>query len=283
VTASQRGKPYGWTMPHETTSDIHIPATIREASRKQSGRRNSKGLALEIRSEDIRQKMRYHKAAMTMVFVIDLSGSMLMNLEAVKESLLGLHSDAHRYRDRVGIVALKDLGAVVVQHPITNLMVVANKLFSLRVSGYTPLAAGMLKAWEVLKEAERRDPSTVPVMVIITDGSANVPLTKSLETGEIRKIEEQRVIVREYEDLAIRDVISVSKMIRREGIRTIVVNTNPHVLGRESYGLEVTQFIASQTQGIHHSVGRLATQREMAQNMLSHLREDQETLATDTF
>jgi magnesium chelatase subunit D len=282
LTASQRGKPYGWIMPHGTSSDIHIPATIREASRKQSVRRNSAGLALEIRSEDIREKKRYHKASMTMVFVIDLSGSMLMNLEAVKEALLGLHSDAHRYRDRVGIVALKDMGAVTVQHPITNLRVVANKLFSLRVSGYTPLAAGMLKAWEVLKEAERRDPSTVPVMVVITDGSANVPLTKSLETGETRKIEEQRVIVREYEDLAIRDVLSVSKMIKREGIKTIVVNTNPHVFGRESYGLEVTQSIASQTRGIHHSVGRLATRQEVAENMLDRLREDQETLTTET-
>jgi hypothetical protein len=42
-----------------------------------------------------------------------------------------------------------------------------------------------------------------------------VPLTRTLETGEVRSIEETRIIVREYEDLAIRDVISVSKMIRK--------------------------------------------------------------------
>jgi len=283
VTASQRGKPYGWAFPHGRTSDIHIPATIREASRKQKSRERPSDVALKICIEDLREKLRYHKAALTMVFVIDLSGSMLFNLGAVKEALLGLHGDAHRYRDRVGIVALKDLGAVVVQHPITNLRVVANKLVSLHVSGYTPLASGMLKAWEVLKEAERRDPSTVPVMVIVTDGSANVPLKKSLETGEVRHIEEARVIVREYEDLAVKDVFSVSKMIKHEGIHTIVVNTNPHAYGRETYGFEVTRLIASKTNGTHHAVGRLATQKEIVENMLEHLKEDQQMIGIESF
>jgi magnesium chelatase subunit D len=281
VTTSQRGRPYGWTLPHGRASDIHVPATIREASRKQKSREKPSDVALRILVEDLREKLRYHKAALTMIFVVDLSGSMLFNLGAVKEALLGLHGDAHRYRDRVGIVALKDLGAVVVQHPVTNLRVVANKLSGLRVSGYTPLATGMLKAWEVLREAERRDPSTVPVMVIVTDGSANVPLKKSLETGESRRIEEARIVVREYEDLAVRDVLSVSRMIKREKIHTIVVNTNPHAYGRETYGLEVTQLIASKTNGTHHAVGRSATKKEMAERMLEHLKEDQQTVGVE--
>lgn len=280
LSAVQRGRPYGWTIPHGKTSDIHIPATIREASRKQNGREKSSEVALEIRTEDLREKLRSRKAPLTMVFVVDLSGSMLLNLKAVKEALLRLHSDAHRYRDRVGIVVLKDFGAVVVQHPITNLRVVANKLASLRVSGYTPLASGMLKAREVLKEAERRDPSTVPVMVIVTDGSANVPLKKSLETGEVRIMEETRVIVREYEDLAVRDVFSVSQIIKREGINTIVVNTNPHAYGHETYGFEVTRLIASKTNGTHHVVGRLATEKEMVASMLESLKEDQEKIGS---
>ncbi|MDH7606558.1 MAG: VWA domain-containing protein [Candidatus Bathyarchaeota archaeon] len=213
-----------------------------------------------------------------MVFVVDLSGSMLLNMDAVKKALLGLHGDAYRFRDRVGIVALKDTGAVVVQHPITNLMVVAKKLIDLRVSGYTPLATGMLKALEVLKEAKRRDPSTVPVIVIITDGSANVPLKRSLETGEVRQIEEARIIVREYEDLAVRDVTSVSKLIRREGIPTIVVNTNPHFYGRETYGFAVTKMIASITKGSHHAIGRLTTQKEMVKDMMEMIREDQKRI-----
>ena len=275
ITTLHKGKPYGWRIPHGKPTDIHLPATIREAARKQKNRQKPLETALKICLEDVREKLRTYKASLTMIFLIDLSGSMLLNLEAVKEALLRLHSDAYRSRDRVGIVALKGLRAEVVQHPITNLRVVANKLVNLRVSGYTPLATGMLKTWEVLKEAKRRDPSTVPVMVVITDGGANVPLKRSLETGEVRQIEEVRVIVREYEDLSVKDVMSVSRLIKREGIHTIVINTNPHMYGRETYGFFVTEAIASITKGSHHVIGRLTTDRDIVENMIEQIREDQ--------
>jgi len=281
VTTLYKGKPYGWKIPHGKPRDIHLPATIREAVRKQKNREKPSQTALKICLEDIREKLRLYKAPLTMVFVLDLSGSMLLSMDVMKEALLKLHRDAYRYRDRVGIVALKDTGAVVIQHPITNLKVVANKLLNLHVSGFTPLAAGMLKAREVLKEAKRRDPSTVPVMVIITDGSANVPLKRSLESGAVRQIEEVRVIVREYEDIAVKDVKLVSKMIKRERIHTIVVNTNPHIYGRETYGLLVTGIIASITNGSHHPIGRLTTRADMVENMIERLREDQRKIVHD--
>jgi len=149
------------------------------------------------------------------------------------------------------------------------------------VSGYTPLASGMLKAWEVLKEAKRRDSSTVPVMVIITDGSANVPLKRSIETGEGREIEEVQVIVREYEDTAVKDVMSISKMIKREGIHAIVINTNPHLFGRETYGFLVTKIIASITNGSHHVIGRLTTREDMIENMIERVRGDQRKIVSE--
>src|SRR3990170_38832 len=206
VTTLHRGRPRGWRFPQGKPKDVHLPATIRAAARNQKTRPKPLETAIQISVEDVREKLRLYKAPMTIVFVIDLSGSMLFSVDAVKKALLKLHGDAYRNRDRVGIVALKDTGAVVVQHPITNLHVVANKLFGLKISGFTPLAAGMLKAWEVLKEAKRRDFSTIPVMAVITDGSANVPLTRSLEDRSIREIDEIRVAVREYEDLAVKDV-----------------------------------------------------------------------------
>jgi magnesium chelatase subunit D len=279
VTTLHRGKPYGWKFPHGKPMDVHLPATIREAARKQRYREKPSETSLRINLEDVREKLRLYKAPLTMVFVVDLSGSMLLNLDAVKEALLTLHRDAYRYRDRVGIVALKDTGAIVVQHPITNLRVVANKLLNLRISGFTPLAAGMMKAWEVLKEAKRRDPSTVPVMVIITDGSANVPLQRSLETGEVRQIEEVRIIVREYEDTAVKDAMSVAKMIKHEGIHTIVININPHMYGRETYGFLVTESLASITHGSHHAIGRLTTKPYMVEDMIGVIREDQRKIA----
>jgi len=280
VTALHRGKPYGWKIPHGKPTDIHIPATIRHAARNQALRPRPVDTAISISLDDVREKLRSYKAPLTMVFVIDLSGSMMLNLESVKEALLKLHGEAYRSRDRVGIVAMKGLGAVVVQHPITNLRVVANKLVSLRVSGYTPLATGMYKAWEVLREVKRRDPSTIPAMVIISDGNANVPLKRSLETGEVRQIEELRTILREYEILADRDVTSVSKVVRSEGIHTIVINTNPHMYGRETYGFMITERIAYMTGGSHHAIGTLTTGKQLAEDMIGDIKEDQRSITS---
>jgi len=279
VTTLHRGRPYGWRFPSGTPRDIHFPATIRTAARKQKEREKTQGIALRIYLEDIREKLRLYRAPMSIVFVIDLSGSMLMNIDALKMAILEFHSDAYRSRDRVGIVALKDTGAVVVQHPITNLRVVANKLLGLKISGFTPLATGMLKAWDVLKEAKRRDTSTIPVMIIMTDGSANVPLSRSLETGEVRQFDTMDVAVRKYEDWAIQDVMAVSKMIKKEGIQTVVVNTNPHFYGRETYGFVVTRSIASITNGPHHIVGRLTTGKEMVENVVTKIAEDRRLIA----
>ncbi len=282
ATTIGRGRTSGWRLPHTKPRDIHLPATIRAAARKPHSHRTDFDTMVSINVQDVREKLRRLKAPMNIVFVLDLSGSMMLKAEAIKKAILKLHGDAYHYRDRVGIVALKDIGAVVIQHPITNLRVVANKLLKLKIGGYTPLAAGMLKAWEVLKESKRRAPSTIPVMIIITDGSANVPLSKSLETGQIRSIEENRIIVREYEDLAINDVMSVSKMISREGMHTIVVNTNPHMYGRETYGLAVSEMIARKTQGRLHTFGRLKNEPKLVENIIEKIAEDQRRITAET-
>lgn len=279
TTTIARGRASGWKFPHGKPKDIHFPATIRAAARKQKSRNTGLETALSISFQDVREKLRRYKAPMTIIFVLDLSGSMMLSIDAVKKAILRLHGDAYRYRDRVGVVALKDTGAIIAQHPITNLRVVANKLLGLKISGYTPLAAGMLKGWEILKESKRRDPSTIPVIVIITDGSANVPLTRSLETSEVRFIEEPRIIGREYEDLAIHDVISVSKMIRKEGIHTVVINTNPHMYGRETFGFAVTELIATDTHGRLHTVGKLTTEPELVEKIIEKVAEDQRSIA----
>jgi Mg-chelatase subunit ChlD len=179
----------------------------------------------------------------------------------------------------VGIVALKGTNAVVAQHPITNLRVVANKLLKLRISGFTPLAAGMLKAWEVLKEAKRRDRSTIPVMVIVTDGNTNVPLKRSLQTGEVRTFDPLDLAFFKHEDLAVNDVIAVSEMIKKEGIYTVVVNTNPVTMGWQSSGLLVTEMIAKVTKGSHHLVGLVSEPERLVDEIFDAITKDERLIA----
>ena len=283
VTALHRGRPFAWKFPKGKPRDIHLPASLRAAAKRQMQRKKRPtGLVIQISLEDVREKLRLYRAPATILFVIDLSGSMLYDIDSVKEAILRLHSDAYRKRDKVGIVALKDFGAVVVQHPITNLRVVANKLSSLKVSGYTPLATGMLKGLEVIKAAKRRDPSMVPLMVVITDGNANVPLKRSLETGEIRIFDEIDVATRKFEDMAVKDVILVSKIIKKEGISTVIINTNPHIYGRESYGLLVTKMIASITNGMHYEVGRPHRKQELTNRIFEKIDNSRKIMFSKT-
>jgi len=282
VTALHRGRPSGWRFPRGKPRDIHLPATIRAAALEQRYRQKPNETALQVLPEDVREKSRMYKAPMTIVLVIDLSKSMMYNIEQVREAVLKLHGDAYRYRDKVGIVVLKGTNAVVVQHPITNLRVVANKLLKLHISGFTPLAAGILKAREVLNEAKRRDRSTIPVMVIVTDGNANVPLKRSLQTGEVRTFDPLDAAFFKYEDIAINDIISVSEMIKKEGINTVVVNTNPVLMGWQSSGLLVTRMIAKVTNGSHHEVGRILKPEHLVDAIFEAITEDERSIAHKT-
>ncbi|MEW6222797.1 MAG: VWA domain-containing protein [Candidatus Hadarchaeota archaeon] len=280
VTTLNRGRAYGWRYPTGRPQDIHLPATIRVAARRQKHRERPIGAALKIALEDVREKSRLYRAPMTIVFVIDLSGSMAFSVDEAKQAILKLHNDAYRGRDKVGIVALKGTGAVVVQHPITNLKVVASKLSTLAISGYTPLAAGMLKALEVLRETKRRDMATVPVIAIITDGCANVPLNRSLEAEEVRIFDKVRIDDGKYDYMATNDALAVSKMIRKAGIYTVVVNTNPYLYGRNTYGFWVTRQIAELTNGSHHELGNLRG-RLLAKKMFEDLSEDRRKITHD--
>jgi hypothetical protein len=69
--------------------------------------------------------------------------------------------------------------------------------------------------------------------------------------------------------------MSASKIIKRERIHTIVVNTNPHMYGRETYGHIVPEVMASIMNGSHHPIGTLGIRAEMVENMIGRIREDQ--------
>jgi Mg-chelatase subunit ChlD len=251
--------------------DIHFPATIRSAATRQKGRKHSHNQAITIDSADIKEKLRIYRAPMTIVFVLDLSESMLEAIDSVKEVMLKLHNDAYRYRDRVGLVAFRDMGAIVAQHPTANLRLVASQLLKLRMSGLTPLAAGMLKGLEVLKEEKRRNSSTIPVLTIITDGEANIPLRQNPRTGATRLFDPLDAAFYHYEEEACKDAISIAKMIRKEEIQTVVINPTPNTIPEEELifmdepaftGSSTTGMIASVTNGVHYDMHMSPKNRE---------------------
>jgi magnesium chelatase subunit D len=271
ITTTHRGKVRGWKIPYGRPTDVYLPATIRAAARLQRFRKKPTDTALAICLEDVREKLRVYRAPMTIVFVLDLSESMLSHINDIKEALLKLHNDAYRFRDKVGLVAFKEMGAVVAHHPTTNLKLVSNTLLRLGMNGYTPLADGMLKALDVLKEANRTDLSTIPAMVVITDGETNVPFKKDLQTGEIREINPVDAAFFKYEEEAIKDVTTISEMIKRENIYTVVINMTPASIGPHgSSDATTTRMIASITGGMYYeSSGNIGKQKEPSSGEIS--------------
>ncbi len=109
-----------------------------------------------------------------MLFVVDASGSMAarQRMSAVKGAVLSLLLDAYQRRDKVGLVTFRGSAAEVALPPTSSVDAAAARLESLPTGGRTPLAAGLLKAHEVLRVERLRDPARRALLVVVTDGRA---------------------------------------------------------------------------------------------------------------
>jgi len=111
------------------------------------------------------------------LFVVDASGSMgsRARMGAVKGAVLSLLLDAYQRRDKVGLVTFRGAGAELALPPTWSVEAAAARLTDLPTGGRTPLAAGLLRAHEVLRVERVRDPQRRPLLVVVTDGRATGP------------------------------------------------------------------------------------------------------------
>ncbi|MDI6606160.1 MAG: magnesium chelatase subunit D family protein [Candidatus Omnitrophota bacterium] len=161
------------------TSDIALDATIRAAAVQQKQRRGTAGvgsLGMIIREEDIRSKQREKKTGNFILFVVDASGSMgaYRRMVETKGAIMSLLLDAYQKRDKVGMIAFRKDKAECLLAPTSSVDLAARKLKELPVGGKTPLASAFALAYETLRAAFFKDKTIRPIVVIITDGKANV-------------------------------------------------------------------------------------------------------------
>jgi magnesium chelatase subunit D len=159
-------------------NDLAFDATLRAAAPFQRSRPPSH-LAVKIKNEDIREKIRQKKTSNLLLFVVDASGSMGTRLMTeTKGAILALLMEAYQKRDKVGLVAFKGMDADVLLPPTNSIEIAKKLLEELPTGGKTPLGQGLLIAYQLLKNQLRQDPGILPLMVVITDGRANVGLSK---------------------------------------------------------------------------------------------------------
>jgi len=74
----------------------------------------------------------------------------------------------------------------------------------------------MMKALQVLRLETTRNRDCIPLVVVITDGIVNVPLSQPLSLSTRN----------DFTNSAQADVVDVARLIAREGIRTLIINTD---------------------------------------------------------
>ncbi|MFE5560494.1 putative cobaltochelatase [Streptomyces sp. NPDC056544] len=167
------GRTTGAQRPRGHLTKLHLTATIQAAAPHQKARgRDGRGLV--IRKDDLRQATREGREGNLVLFVVDASGSMAarQRMSAVKGAVLSLLLDAYQRRDKVGLITFRGATADLALPPTSSVDAAAARLEQLPTGGRTPLAAGLLKAHEVLRIERLRDPSRRPLLVVVTDGRA---------------------------------------------------------------------------------------------------------------
>nr|WP_290668368.1 putative cobaltochelatase [Ardenticatena sp.] len=169
VTAeSTRGR-YVRAVRDSNTTDIAFDATLRAALARGE---------TDIQREDLHRKVREGRTGTLIVFVVDASGSMAARrrMEAAKGAVLTLLGDAYRQRDDVALVAFRGPQAQVLLPPTHSVELAERALQTLPTGGRTPLAHALTLTGELVAQARRAAPERPVLVVLITDGKANVPL-----------------------------------------------------------------------------------------------------------
>lgn len=205
LSFSKIGRYVKYTLSKGKVHDIALDATIRAAAPFQK-QRKKEGIKLVINKTDLREKIRERKIGSTILFIVDASGSMGANqrMKAVKGAVLSILNDVYQKRDKIGVVAFRKNNAELLLGITRSVDLAEKRLRELPTGGRTPLAAGLCKGYELIKAIILKDPLTIPFIILITDGRANVPL----KGGD-----------------PIEEAIYFASKISAEGVKSLVIDT----------------------------------------------------------
>ena len=185
-------------------SDLAFDATLRAAAPHQK-KRDRSDVALALEKQDLREKVRVRRSANLILFVVDASWSMAVSerMEATKGAIMSLLTDAYQRRDRVGLIVFQKNDSTMVLPPTNSVLLAKKALMDIAVGGKTPLSAGLMMAYEVLKRESLTHPDVMPLMILLTDGAGNVSMTNLPPQEEAHRI---------------------AKLIEEADIRSVVIN-----------------------------------------------------------
>lgn len=202
-TERKRGRYIQARVPKkDRVTDLAFDATLRAAAPYQSRRDHSK-TALALRKSDLREKVRVRRSANLVLFVVDASWSMAVaeRMEATKGAIMSLLTDAYQRRDRVGLAVFNKNEATLVLSPTNSVQLARKALADIAVGGKTPLSAGLLLAYNVIRQEANVHPDVMPLMILLTDGAGNVSMS------DLPPQEEAHRIAKLFRDSEIRSIV----------------------------------------------------------------------------
>ncbi len=219
--------------------DIAADATLRAALIRQHG--SPGGEFFNVVESDLRKKVYKRPRKTLIVFVVDASDSMgegaYARIKSAKGAVLAILAKAYQKRHRVGMVAFRDERADVVLQPTSSLPLARQQLRALPTGGATPFADGLMKAWRMVKTERLKDPGIRPLLVILSDGEANVPHDPSLRLTEVMS-----------------ELFLIAERISRDKVSSIAIDTRPLHQPKETMR-KLSRLLG----GTYHHIGRLKT------------------------
>lgn len=217
--STQGGRPAGVRAGQPRSGErLHLVETLRAAAPWQLLRRRERARAsnppsrIEIRQEDFRVTRYKQRTETSIIFSVDASGSAaLQRLAEAKGAVEQVLADCYVRRDHVALIAFRGAGATLLLSPTRSLVRVRRSLAELVGGGMTPLAAGIDAALALALEARKR--AQTPLMVVMTDGRANV----ARDGGSGRAA-------------AVADALAGARAVRAAGVRALFLDTAPRPL-----------------------------------------------------
>ncbi len=229
-STGRRGRVIGNRPPAagERLTDPDLTASIVASLLNYSGTSGHSGTPprdrrLHLDPRDLRMRVRRENPGTFILFLLDTSDSMgaLERMAVTKGAVLALLQRAYQGRHTVALVSFGEEGAKTVLGPTRSVSLAKKALASMRPGGGTPLAAGLEAARTLLKGAARRFPSMRRILVVISDGEANVSFGGSAGLGGAG-------------NQSFREALASARSLRKMDLHPVLIDTKLPTVGREN-------------------------------------------------